>query len=781
MQEKRNNNTGFSESSVDIAYYLRLLRRKKWTILIIFILVLMVWTAGVIKFSPQPEYETTALLQLEDRRALSAMSDRGRAENSGKIGLLMSRKFLAKVVDKLAMETVIKGVERHTAVDSVKLTEDHRMGLFHLVRKDDNLKLYYTDPREVVKEKLVLDTTYPEDHHLAYGGVDLYFNSSFWEKHNELRYALIPEKNAVESLRNSLTPNFRNRAQTLLGVTIRGTDRYFITKVLNTVIDEFVKQNIEFKKYHTREILNILSEQLDQAREQLDSAEQELKEFRERNPWVGLTADASGVVSELSSQESQKTSLNNNLDELKSLLNRYNNASGDSRYSVLSEILSFLGAQGAATVPALSSELSTLTAERNRLLSNYASSHPVVQENQKKLKDLEEKIILTANNHKKSLQEKLNRLNQEIRQANSKIRSLPAKELQLAELKRERSVADDIYSSVLVRYNQAKIADAVEVGDIIVLDKAVVPPSSGGLMSYAKFMIMGMAFSLGLGIAFVLVMNFFDKTVRTSDELEKAIPIKVVAKIPVIFSEKTIDEQDVENPSRIDPKLVTTDYSPTPVGEAYRSLRTQILFNNASSKDGKVKSMFITSLNPGEGKSLNVSNLAITLAQQKLPTLLIDADLRRGVLHHSFACKKKPGLSDFLYSDASITDENLRKIIQQTHIPNLYLMSSGMPVPNPSEILGSQRGREIIEFVKKRFGFLLLDTPPIMLTSDAVIVSQYTDTGLFVVRAGKSNVDKMREKIYEYKDFTGKISGIILNFAKLESEKKNYKYSYYNY
>jgi capsular exopolysaccharide synthesis family protein len=195
----------------------------------------------------------------------------------------------------------------------------------------------------------------------------------------------------------------------------------------------------------------------------------------------------------------------------------------------------------------------------------------------------------------------------------------------------------------------------------------------------------------------------------------------------------------------------------------------------------RVKSLFVTSLNPNEGKSLNAGNMAITFAQQKLPTLLIDADLRRGVLHNSFACKKKPGLSDILYSSADITDENIRKIIQQTHIPNLYLLSSGRPVPNPSEILGGQRGREIVSFLTKRFGFVIIDTPPIMVTADSVIISQYVESGLFVIGAGKTNVAEVKEKIYEYGDFGKKIIGILLNYAEDEIKKDRYQYSYYNY
>jgi tyrosine-protein kinase Etk/Wzc len=350
--------------------------------------------------------------------------------------------------------------------------------------------------------------------------------------------------------------------------------------------------------------------------------------------------------------------------------------------------------------------------------------------------------------------------------------------MQFAELTRKRNVADEVYSSLLIRLNQAKVADAVEVGDIIVIDYAVTPVLQSTLVFIIQFFFIAIFLGLAVSFGLIFFIDFFDKTVRTPEELKKIVPFRVVAKIPVIGSEKEVTSETFDGTKRVDNKLVTADYSPTAMGEEYRSLRTQILF---STNQRPIRSIFITSLSPNDGKSLNAANLAITFAQQKIPTLLVDADLRRGVLHNSFACKKKPGLSDFLYSHADINDENIQKVIQQTHIPNLYLMTSGIPVPNPSEILGSQRGKDIIKFLSDRFGFLIVDTPPINVTTDCVVISKYVDIGLFVVRAGKTNIEDVKTKIGEYEDFHERIFGIVLNCAETDTYKESYKYSYYNY
>ncbi len=778
MQSKNGvNNSLQGGSSFDLKKFIRMVKRRKWFVGITFFIVFIVTLLAAFKFGPQRIYSTNALLQFEDRRALSGMNARGRPENDSKIGVLMSRSFLHKVVSELSYSLFIKNVNRVSVLDSVSLDDEYTVGSYHIDKVGDKLKLLYTSKDKTIEDKLV--KTFPvQSKSLDYGGFHIYQKPEFWETHTKLDFSLKKRDQAVEILRASLSANFKNRSKTLLGITISGSDPIFITKTLNTLLNEFVAQNIIFKKFHTSEVLRILTSQLEKAKEDLDVASEELKRFRERNPMVGIAGETAGTIAGISNIETEKRNIINKKVQLEDLLNRYRSANGEDRNSVVNEILSYLAALGGPTVPALSSEYSNLLAERARLKSSYAAGHPVLKENQKKINSVQAKIQLTAQKQLDNFDSKIASLSNKVSRETSKIRGLPAKELRLAELQRKRNIADGVYSSLLVRYNQAKVADAVEVGDIIILDPAVVPQTGGKLALYIKYGTVALALGLILSLGTILLMSIFDKTVRTADELEKIVPIRVVAKIPVVGSEKDIPAEIGDTSLRTDPKLVTADYSPTPVGEAYRSLRTQLLFNNEQKNN---RSIFITSLNPGEGKSLNAGNIAITFAQQKIPTLLVDADLRRGVLHNSFACNKKPGLADFLYSSSEINDENIRKVIQQTHIPNLYLLSSGMSVPNPSEILGSQRGKDVIKFLTERFGFVIVDTPPIMVTADSVVISQYVDHGLFVVRAGKTNVQQAKEKIAEYKDFHPHLFGLILNCADLDISKENYKYSYYNY
>jgi len=729
-------------------------------------------------FGPKTKYKTTALLEFSDTRDLAGMDSRGRPVNDGQLGIMMSRSFLGTVVDELGLVFSLRDFSRNNIVDSVKISPDYQRGTYVLKRENDNLKLYFSSPEGLIEDKLVVDQKFPKDFKVSYGGCELFLNKLYWDANKSVDFTLKKREETIEDLRIDLRPEWANRQNTILLLIYRGTDRHLIAETLNTLVEEFVKRNKYNKKVHIREVVNIISEQLKQAKETFDLAQEELKQFRERNPFVTLSASPEGIIGDRTTLESDKITLKNKKSDLELVLKRHKEAEKVEKYSILNEILSFLTTEGVSTVAALSSEFAVLNAERSNLLSSFDSDHPVIHENNAKLDALQDKVLLTANNQIKSYNSRLYQTNAKIREQDRKLSGLPAKEMRFAELQSRRNVADEVYSSLLVRYNKAKVADAVEVGSIMILDYAIVPEQELLILVYIRYIAVAILVGLTTGLGFGLVVGFFDKTVRTSDELMKIMQIKVVGKIPIIGSQKETFDTSFDGTKRIDPKLVTADYSPTAMGEEYRALRTQILF---ARNQQNVRSLFVTSLSPDEGKSLNTSNIAITFAQQKIPTLLIDSDLRRGVLHNSFACKKKPGLADFLYSNADINDENIQKVIQQTHIPNLYLMTSGIPVPNPSEILGSQRAKDIFKFLSDRFGFVIVDTPPINVTTDAVVISRYVDSGIFIVRAGKTNVEDVKAKISQYDNFQEHLFGFILNCVESETHKNSYKYSYYNY
>ncbi len=507
MQNKetgsKKNNLGASGSGgFDFKKYVRLFKRKKWTIIGTFILVFIITLIAAVKFGPKRMYSTDALLQFDDRSRLAGTETRGgrgRAQNDSKLGMMMSRTFLKNVIEKLSLEFYVRGVNRFSAIDSVAVDDEYIEGRYRLEKTDSGYKLFYTSPDKSVEDKVVLEDTSLKNNILQYGGFKVAIKPTFFDSNKKLEFDLVRKERAVLALRASLQPGFKNRDRTLLEIKISGPDRHLVKETLNTVIDEFVTQNINFKKFHTREVLEILTEQLREAKEDLDLASEELKNFRQRNPTVGLAADAAGAVTGVTMIESQKRAVESKKSELERLLAQFNAATADDKYSVLNKVLSFLGTQGAATAPALSADFTKYNTERLTLSGSYAPSHPIIIENQRQMDKITKDIILTAQNQLNSFNESIQRSANQISQENRQLRKLPAKELEYVNLQRKRNVADNIYSSLLVRHNQAKISDAVEVGDIIILDRAVLPSAGGKMAYYMKYLMI--AFIVGLGVS----------------------------------------------------------------------------------------------------------------------------------------------------------------------------------------------------------------------------------------------------------------------------------------
>ena len=217
--------------------------------------------------------------------------------------------------------------------------------------------------------------------------------------------------------------------------------------------------------------------------------------------------------------------------------------------------------------------------------------------------------------------------------------------------------------------------------------------------------------------------------------------------------------------------LFVLDDSKSPISEAYRTLRTNIQF---SSLDKELKVILVTSSGPGEGKSTTSANLAVVMAQSGKKTLLIDCDLRKPKLHRFFEDSNKVGLTNYIIGQATFEEA-----IKKTMVENLYLLSSGKRPPNPSELLNSNKMKQFIAILKENFDYIILDTPPIIMVTDAQILAQYADGCILVVASAQAERDAaIRAKLLLEKGDT-KIIGVVLN--KLDITSKKYYGHYYQY
>lgn len=218
-------------------------------------------------------------------------------------------------------------------------------------------------------------------------------------------------------------------------------------------------------------------------------------------------------------------------------------------------------------------------------------------------------------------------------------------------------------------------------------------------------------------------------------------------------------------------ELVTITHPKSPIAEAYRTLRTNIQF---SSFDKSVKTVTVTSSGPGEGKSTVASNLAVVTAQSGKKTLLIDCDQRRSRLHKVFGLSNMVGLSNMLAGEVAFPD-----VVQQTEIDNLYILTAGTRPPNPSELLASEKMKSFIHTMREEFDYVIMDTPPVLIVTDAQLLADYTDGYLLVVSSGAVDRNAAAKSKELLENVNAKLLGVVLN--NLEISEKGYYGYYYHY
>ena len=208
-----------------------------------------------------------------------------------------------------------------------------------------------------------------------------------------------------------------------------------------------------------------------------------------------------------------------------------------------------------------------------------------------------------------------------------------------------------------------------------------------------------------------------------------------------------------------------------PETEAYRVIRTSIQFAQAGKE---LKTLAVTSCIPNEGKSMTAANLAVVLTQAGKSVLLLDCDMRNPTVHKNFGLSNKLGLSSCISMGTALSDA-----VQKTSIEGLYALTGGVIPPNPSELLGSEQMKNVLQRAKEQYDYVLIDTPPVMPVTDALIVSRFVDGMILVIASAEIKVEMARAVKNQLQHAGANILGVVLN--KVRSEHHGYGYGYYYY
>jgi tyrosine-protein kinase Etk/Wzc len=436
------------------------------------------------------------------------------------------------------------------------------------------------------------------------------------------------------------------------------------------------------------------------------------------------------------STEAQKTLefLEGQLPKLKEQLEVSTAALNDFRTSKGSLDLEFETKGVLEGVVELQTQTTLLQQKRDELRQRFTESHPSVV----------------------ALDKQIARLQQQMLGHDKKIETLPETQKVILRLTRDVQVNTELYTALLNNAQAIRVSKAGTVGDVRIVDYAVLPTTP---IKPKKPLIVAIAFILGLilGIAIALIRKSLQQGIEDPDIIEQKLNIPVYATVPLSDVQKSISKMEKDKgSSKSAQAFVLALANPEDLAiESLRSLRTSLHFAFLESQNNVI---MLTGPRPEIGKSFISLNLAVVLAQTGKKILLIDADLRRGLLHKKLALHRDKGLSE-LVSQTITVAEAIHKIPDA----NIDFISSGKIPPNPSEILLHNRFAMLLENIRKQYDYVIIDTPPILAVTDAAIVGRLAGATLMIVKAGLHPIRELEQANKRLNQSGVTVKGIVFN------------------
>lgn len=278
--------------------------------------------------------------------------------------------------------------------------------------------------------------------------------------------------------------------------------------------------------------------------------------------------------------------------------------------------------------------------------------------------------------------------------------------------------------------------------NVMIMDK-VKEPKEVAVVKQSTCVMVGVLVGILLSLLITYGLEFMNNTIKEDEDIEKYLNVNLLANVPM--DKNMINSINMKT-------LGGLNYS---LAESYRTLRTNIEFSNI---DKKVKSLIVTSARPGEGKSTSSAMLAVYMALAGKKTILVDCDLRKSKVKNLFNISNSVGFTNVLLGNVPLSEA-----IQKSKIDNLYILTSGLKPPNAAEILCSEKAKELINILRSDFEYVIIDTSPVGLITDAQVLSQYVDGCLLIVSSGKSKIDEVVRSKKLIEQVKGRVLGAVLN------------------
>ncbi len=586
---------------------------------------------------------------------------------------------------------------------------------------------------------------------------------------------------AVQRLK-AMAESEQQEGTNIVNIKVVSSDPVEAEKVANAFAEAFREYNIEEKNRQIFETKAFIERQLEITSLELKQAEEKLRLFKETHELIAMDTQTANLLGRLTALEAKYEELERQKAEILSLFQilkqgDYGNGTSEAVYPALED----------STVETLGVRLRDLVLKRDVLLYDYTEKHPqvleveeqihsVVSEIRKAVKALIEKIRLRQEN----LLVDLRKLRQENQQ-------IPDKALQLARLEREKEIQAELYSQLKAKYQETLIKASGRVEEVSLIRPAVTPTQPINIPSKIMIILTGVVMGLVIGVVFTFVAETLDTSIGTIEDIETLLQVPVLGVIPFWES-----DEGAKGTSRRGRRTdLVTHFDPKSLAaEAFRSLRTNMQFVGL---DKKGKSFLITSSFVQEGKTANVVNLALSMAQAGDKVLLVEGDLRKPLVHKMFGLDKSPGMTDYVLgnydwqevvntiTDLMLSEFQVEEILKTPGLDNLHIVTAGTSPPNPSEILRSPRFRLFLTEVYEAYDYIFIDTPPVLPVADASEIGSLCDGVILVYKVGAIARGILYRAKMTLDNVQAKVVGVILNNVKPEVGPDYFKYHAHYY
>jgi len=500
------------------------------------------------------------------------------------------------------------------------------------------------------------------------------------------------------------------RGSRLVDVYFVSADPQFAAGAVNVLAEEYVNQNLEFRLQNTDRTLEWLTEEVAKQQNVVQTSERMLAEYRENKNALSLEDRQNIIVSRLNQVNDAASRARMTRIQKEAL---YNQVAAASDRESLSTIASN------PFVQQLKTRVAELQREKLRLEDRYGQKHPDIQRVNDQIADAQRQLdvevdrnvaAIKADYQAAAAEEK--QLGRDLEGQKAQATDLNRKSIDYSVLQREAESNRQVYESLLQREKEMRVVSNSRANNVRLLDRAETP-GSPFTPNTRRAWIMALLFGLGIGIAAAFAIDYLDDTVKTPEDVTWRLHLNFLGLVPKVHGER--------HPLLSGP--VPHDF-----GEAFRALRTALV---ASSGTDATRVIAVTSTQPLEGKTTTAVNIALALAIGGARVLLIDADMRRPSLHKAMRLPNDRGLAELLGGKAK-----MREVVQRCGDPNLLVISAGHTPSNPSELLGSDRMRAFLhQLTTGPFDWIIIDTPPVLAVTDAVVIAPLVHGVSFVIGA----------------------------------------------